>query len=135
MKIKYEFLTGESVEIEVSETIGKALTGIDKEAKNSDRRETRRHHSIDALGELGVQLAATSEELTDTIEMRETREALRQALGKLLPQQRKLVQKIYFDGKSISEIAHEEGVAPQSVHERLNRIYKRLRKILITIVE
>jgi RNA polymerase sigma-70 factor (ECF subfamily) len=93
MKIKYEFLTGETMEIEVSEPIGKVLIGIDKEAKNSDRRETRRHNSIDALTELGVQLAASSEELTDSIEAKETREALRQALDRLLPQQRELLGK------------------------------------------
>lgn len=135
MKIKYEFLTGETVEIEVSDAIGKVLTGIDKEGKNSDRRESRRHHSIDALAELGVQLATTSEEFADAIDARETGEELRQAFEKLLPQQRNLLKKIYFEDKSISEIAREEGVAPQSVHERLNRIYKRLRKILIKIVE
>lgn len=135
MKIKYEFLTGETVEIEMPETIGKVLTGIDKEAQNSDRRETRRHHSLDALAELGVQLAAASEEPTDLVEARETREALRKALNKLAPQQRQLLQKLYFEGKTIAEIAREEGVAPQSVHDRLSRIYNRLRKILITLIE
>jgi len=134
MKIKYEFLTGEAVEIEVSEAISKVLIGIDEEVKNSDRRESRRHHSIDALAELGIQLTATGEELAASIDARETGEELRQAFQKLLPQQRNLLKKIYFEDKSILEIAHEEGVAPQSVHERLNRIYKRLRKILIKII-
>lgn len=131
MKIKYEFLTGEAVEIEVSEAIGKVLIGIDKEAKNSDRRESRRHHSIDALDEIGVQLAATSEELADSIEMRETTEALRQALGKLLPQQRKLLQKLYFgDGRTIVDVAREEGVTISAISHRLDLIYKKLRKLL-----
>lgn len=131
MKIKYEFLTGEAVEIEVSEAIGKVLIGIDKEAKNSDRRESRRHHSIDALNEIGVQLAATSEELADSIEMRETTEALRQALGKLLPQQRKLLQKLYFgDGRTIVDVAREEGVTISAISHRLDLIYKKLRKLL-----
>jgi len=131
MKIKYEFLTGEAVEIEVSEAIGKVLIGIDKEVKNSDRRESRRHHSIDALAELGVQLAATSEELADSIEMRETTEALRQELGKLLPQQRNLLQKLYFgDGRTIADVAREEGVTISAISHRLDLIYKKLRKLL-----
>ncbi|WP_371371136.1 hypothetical protein [Sporomusa aerivorans] len=86
MKIKYGFVIGEMVEIEVPEVIGKVLIGIDKENQNSERQESRRHNSIDALAELGVQLAATCEELTDSIEAREAREALRHALDKLLPQ-------------------------------------------------
>lgn len=131
MKIKYEFLTGETVEIDVPETIGKVLTGIDKDAKNNDRRESRRHHSMDALTELGVQLAAASEELTDAIEVRETREALRQALDKLLPQQRKLLQKIYFgNGRTIADVAREEGVTVSAISHRLDLIYKKLRKLL-----
>lgn len=131
MKIKYEFLTGEAVEIEVSEAIGKVLIGIDKEAKNSDRRESRRHNSMDALTELGVQLAAASEELTDAIEAQETREALRQALGKLLPQQRKLLKKMYFgDGRTIADIAREEGVTISAISHRLDLIHKKLRKLL-----
>jgi RNA polymerase sigma-70 factor (ECF subfamily) len=130
MKLKYEFVTGETVEIEVSEAIGKVLTGIDKEAKNSDRRETRRHHSIDALTELGVQLAATGEELAVTVEVRETREALRQALDALLPQQRNLLRKIYFQNKSISEIAREEGVYESAIRNRLSKTLKRIKKNL-----
>ncbi|TCL37221.1 RNA polymerase sigma factor (sigma-70 family) [Anaerospora hongkongensis] len=131
MKIKYEFLTGEAVEIEVSEAISKVLIGIDEEVKNSDRRESRRHHSIDALAEIGVELAATSEELADSIEMRETTEALRQAIGKLLPQQRKLLQKLYFgDGRTIVDVAREEGVTISAISHRLDLIYKKLRKLL-----
>jgi RNA polymerase sigma-70 factor (ECF subfamily) len=130
MKIKYEFLTGETMEIEVSETIGKVLIGIDKEAKNSDRRETRRHNSIDALTDLGVQLAATREELTDSIEAKETREALHQALDKLLPQQRELLRQIYFEDKSISEIARAEGVYESAIRNRLSKALKRIKKFL-----
>jgi RNA polymerase sigma factor (sigma-70 family) len=62
--------------------------------------------------------------------MRETREALRQALGKLLPQQRKLLQKIYFEDKSISEIAREEGVYESAISNRLSKALKRIRKFL-----
>ncbi|MDF2568670.1 MAG: sigma70-ECF: polymerase sigma factor, sigma-70 family [Sporomusa sp.] len=131
MKIKYEFLTGEAVEIEVSEAIGKVLIGIDKEAQNSDRRESRRHNSIDAFAELGVQFATADEELVASIEARETKEALRQALDKLLPQQRKLLQIIYFgDQQTIADVAREEGVTVSAISHRLDLIYKKLRKLL-----
>lgn len=130
MKIKYQFVTGETVEIKVSERIGKVLIAIDKDMQNSDRRETRRHNSIDALAEQGIQVLDNSIELTSAIEARETKEALHDALNKLLPQQRELIQKVFFAGKSISEIAREEGVYESAIRNRLSKTIKRMKKFL-----
>ncbi|MDP4177157.1 MAG: hypothetical protein Q8900_02300 [Bacillota bacterium] len=47
MKIKYEFVTGETVEIEVPDDICEVLIEIEKYDYNSDYRETRRHNSIE----------------------------------------------------------------------------------------
>lgn len=48
MKIKYEFVNREIIEIEVPDGIGEISIAIDKEICNSDRRETRRHESYSA---------------------------------------------------------------------------------------
>ncbi len=42
MIIKYEFIDGKKVEIAVSTELGQVILQFDKEAKNNDRRETRR---------------------------------------------------------------------------------------------
>lgn len=46
MKIKYEFAT-ETTEIEVNEEWATILIDLDKQEFNNNRRETRRHNSLD----------------------------------------------------------------------------------------
>ncbi|CQR74997.1 RNA polymerase sigma factor [Sporomusa ovata DSM 2662] len=127
MKIKYEFVTGETVEIEVEENIGEVMAQIDRDIYRSNRRETNKHNSVEALEDKGIQLADESMDIPFFIEQQEMREALHNAMDKLLPQQRELIQKVFFTGKSISEIARAEGVDESSIRDRLKRIYKKLK--------
>jgi len=128
MKIKYEFVTGETVEIEVSDNIGEVMVQIDRDIYRSNRRETNKHNSVEMLEEKGVQLSDESIDIPFFIEQQEMKEALYKALDNLLPQQRELIQKVFFNGKSISEIARAEGVDESSIRDRLKRIYKKLKK-------
>ncbi len=41
MIVKYKFINGEKVEIEVSSDLSNTIVQIESEIKNSDRRETR----------------------------------------------------------------------------------------------
>lgn len=130
MKIKYEFLTGETVEIEVPENIEQVLIAVDKQTQNSNRRETRRHSSIEELQEKGVHLSDNRVNIPVIFEKQEMQEALYHALNKLLPQQRELIKKVFYEGMSISEIARAEGVNESSIREQLNRTYKKLKNNL-----
>ena len=65
MKVKYEFLTGEIVEVEVSNDIGEVSIELDREIYNSDQSETRRHTSYskgndkqEKFGDLSVNVEA-----------------------------------------------------------------------------
>jgi len=49
------------------------------------------------------------------------RAAIHKALKNLLPQQRELIHKVFFEGKSVSEIARAEGVDESSIRDRLKR--------------
>ena len=49
MEIKYEFVTGEVLKIEVADALGEVLLEFDRQEKNNDRRETRRHMSLDGM--------------------------------------------------------------------------------------
>ena len=51
-------------------------------------------------------------------------------MDKLLPQQQELVMKVYFQDKSITEIAREEKVTEGAIRDRLKKIYKKLKNIL-----
>ena len=61
---------------------------------------------------------------------REDMARLYSAMGALSPSQRELVKKVYFEERKITDIAHEEGVSKQSVHERVQRALKKLEKNL-----
>ncbi|WP_407312117.1 RNA polymerase sigma factor [Desulfosporosinus sp. SB140] len=130
MNIKYEFLTGETLEIEVTDDIGGVSIELDREIYNSDHRETRRHKSVENLQEQGIQLIDQKADVISTIEKLETSEILQNALAKLLPQQRELIQKVFFESRSIVTVAEELGITKQACNNRLNKIYKQLKKYL-----
>lgn len=131
MKIVYEFVTGESVEVEVTDGVAEVAASIDRDIKNNNRRERRIHSSVEELAESGIQLADDRVDIHSAVEEHEVKTALHKALDQLLPQQKELIQKVFFEGKSISETARAEGVDESSVRDRLKRIYKKLKNILI----
>ena len=136
MKIKYTFVTGEIVEIEVDDCLGAEIQAIDHQANLKDRAETRRHHSIEQLGEQGVHFADPKSNIAAVIELKETiaelrsdLEKLRAVIHSLQPQQQELVKQIYFEGKSMAEIARTEGVTPKAIQDRMNKIKNRIRNL------
>ena len=129
MKIRYEFVNGEISEIEVDDSLGELLVDFDRQEYNNDHKETRRHISLDGMeyeGELFISEADTADE----VERREEMARLFRAMEALTPSQRELVLKVYFEKMRISDIARAEGVSKQSVHERVGRALKRLKKSL-----
>lgn len=128
MKIKYEFLTGEFVEIEVPEAIGEVAIAIDKEIYNSNRRETCKHNSVEKMQEQGIHIADESVDVVSIVEQQEKNEVLYNALDKLLPQQLELIQKVFFEGKTMADIAREEGVSAKAIQNRINKIKTQLKK-------
>lgn len=130
MKIKYEFLTCEVVEVEVPEDMGEISIDLDRDIFNSNRRETRRHNSVEKLEEQGIQIADKNVDVVSIIENQETNKALYKALDKLSPQQKELIQKVFFEGTPIVVVAEELGITKQACNNRLNKIYKQLKKYL-----
>ena len=64
------------------------------------------------------------------VERREDMARLFSAMKALSPAQRELVEKVYFEGRSCASIAAEEGVDKSAISHRLERIHKKLKKIL-----
>ncbi len=130
MKITYKFVTGEVVEIDVPEAFAKISATIDRDIYNNNRRETRRHYSIDAMQEEGLQTIDLSIDIEAAVEEQEMSQDLHKALMELLPQQRELIHKIFYEGMSIAQIARDDGVSESAIRDRINRIYKKLKKYL-----
>ena len=127
MKITYEFVTGEVSGVEVDEHLGGMLLDLDRQQDNNDQKETRRHVSLDSMDYEG-ELFASEEDTEGEAVRREDMARLYSAMEALSPSQRELVEKVYFEGRKITDIAREEGVTKQSVHERVERALKKLKK-------
>lgn len=107
-------------------------TIIDEECNkptfNSHHRETRRHVALDALDPEGDHISDGTD-LERTI-CGDEREYLHQAIAQLTPDQQALIRKIYWEEIAQREIAKAEGVTDQALHNRMSRIYKRLKSLL-----
>ena len=117
MKITYEFVTGEISEVEVDERLGGMLLDLDRQQENNDQKETRRHFSLNGMDYEG-ELFASAEDTEGEAVRREDMARLYSAMEALSPSQRELVKKVYFEERKMTDIAREEGVTKQSVHER-----------------
>ena len=129
MKISYEFVTGEVSEVEVDERLGGMLLDLDRQQENNDQKETRRHFSLNGMDYEG-ELFASAEDTERTVEHREDMARLYSAMEALSPSQRELMKKVYFEERKITDIAAEEGVDKSAISHRLERIHKKLKKIL-----
>lgn len=129
MKIKYEFVNGETSEIEVDDSLGELLVDFDRQQYNNDHKETRRHVSLDGMDYEG-ELFTSAEDTEGELMRREDTARLMEAMEALSPSQRELLLKVYFNGRSLVSIAAEEGVDKSSISHRLERIYKKLKKFL-----
>ncbi len=129
MKITYEFVTGEVSGVEVDERLGGMLLDLDRQQENNDQKETRRHFSLNGMDYEG-ELFASAEDTERAVEHREDMARLYSAMEALSPSQRELVEKVYFEERKITDIAAEEGVDKSAISHRLERIHKKLKKIL-----
>lgn len=128
MKIKYLFATGETTEVEVNDEIGTIILDSRRKEKNRDRMEERHCYSMDAIEYEGVEYSdgTTPEtELLSKIESKRLSEALEHISVLQLERLCKLAE-----GKSIREIAREEGKHHSAIEESIEAARKKLKKFL-----
>lgn len=85
--------------------------------------------SIDTLEENGIELDKTSILAVSGIDGQNSEiEKLLIALEELTPKQKELIQKVFFEGIPQNEIAKQENVTPSAIRNRLQKIFKAIRK-------
>ena len=124
MKIKYEFVNG-TKEIEVDESTGNIIKDLNRQEYNNQKRETRRHCTIEKSLEFGTMPDDT--DLERDFICREEMKTLYAALNTLTADQKDLVNRVFFNGQSITSIAAEFGVTYQAIQQRLKTILKKLK--------
>ncbi len=130
MKIRYTFADGEISEVEVADELGGLLLDFERCEHNNNQTERRRHASLEAMDYEGKHFIDPSADIFEAMERDFSAEGLRRALETLLPQQRELLQQIFFEGITAAEIARQGGVNKSSIHKRLQRIYDHMKKTM-----
>ncbi len=130
MNITYEFVTGEKLEVEVRGNVADVSIEIDRDIYNSNQKETRRHNSIESMDDGGFQFKNTDYDIEVKVEKAESEDEVHMAVRTLLPSQQDLIEKVFYKNMKLVDIAADEGVTEAAVRNRLNKIYKKLKKIL-----
>lgn len=129
--MKYQYKTNTNiVEIEVDKKWVNVLIDLDRQEYNVNHKESRRHCSLDLYNRDGCEIPSNMNVLQEILRVNEI-ENLYKALQKLNPHQRRLIEQHYLCGISQTELAEQEGITPQAVHQTIDRALKKLKKILV----
>ena len=126
----YKFADGMKSVVEVDDELYGILIEMDRQEKYGNRREPRRHVSLETLTEMNVEPSYTDEYNFDEIFGGMDNERLQEAISQLLPTQQSLLNRLFVERQTVSEIAEKDGVAVCSISNRLARIYKKLKNFL-----
>ena len=127
--ISYKFCDGTINVVEVSDELAVEIAKMERETKNNDRCETRRHTSLDQASEReDTEIADESVNIEEDIIQNIELSKLHTAIKTLTPEQQELIRKVFFEEKTTIVIAKEYGISRQAVQNRLRKIYANLRK-------
>ena len=101
MKIKYKFVN-ETKEFEVDESTGNIVKDLDRREYNNNKKETRRHCSIEKSLEFGT--IPDDTDLERDFIYNEDLKKLNEILDTLTANQKDLVNRVFFNGQSITSI-------------------------------
>ena len=126
--IKYE-VNGTFVEVEVSDEFARQYEQIETEEKRVNRKETRRHQSLETLVESGFQIVDQESDIEEKAFQNDDIEQLYKAFAVLTEEQKWLIQQVFYYDRKQSEVAAELGIDPTAIRNRLRKIYDKIKKI------
>lgn len=136
MKYTYEFVNG-AQEVEISEEWATILEEMDREERLNNRRETRRHLRLHHFADCSTFLMCDTydpykmiDKWYDEQERQSEENKIMDAMNQLTEDQQKLVIEIFVKGVSKKEYAKREGVSAAAISRRIDRIRKKLEKLL-----
>ena len=128
-RIRY-FNGAKYVEIEVTEEFAEEYAAMEHRDKLIERKETRRHQSLDKSLEHGWDIPDPSADVALQAERNEEKARLSSALQKLTDKQRAVLLLYIDEGLSFREIGEKLGIHKDTVKEHYHAAIKNLRKIL-----
>lgn len=119
-------------DVEVTEEFAESYSEMKHREYLVNRKETRRHQSLDKSMEHGFDVADPKVNVFEQVKRRLWTEKLHKAIATLSLEQQELLRQVYFEYIPQKEIAERENVSTVAIHNRLERILARLKKILET---
>ena len=131
MKIKYEFVTGEKVYVDVNEEFEEIMLELDNELKNNNRKETEKHKSL-SLSDRNIELADLNSDVFEEVVMNINKDKLYKAISDLKPYEKELIHNLYLRKcpLTLSVYAKVLGVNENVIRKRLTNIKNKLRNLL-----
>ncbi len=115
----YKFADGTKSVVAVEDKLFEVLKGLDQAEKYGNRKETRRHVSLDELWDNGMNVPVFDEHTFGELFANLPNEELFEAVKNLAVEQKELLKKVFYERKRLKEIASEQKVTPQLISWRL----------------
>lgn len=112
--------------VQLTEEDGKRMIEIARESYNTERRETRRHVSLEAM-DPGERFFTEDYDPLNELDEGYRKQHLREALNALPQGQRDIVIKVYFLNRKQKDIAEEKGISPAAVSRQLSKAFDNIR--------
>ena len=130
VKIMYRFADGHVEEMDVEQEVAEALKELDRQEYNSNHRETRRHSALDALEYEGEYFVDQNYSVEGLVLRKQDIGDLLNAIHSLDAKQQELISAVFYQKRTVSQIAREFGVSQAAISQRLQTAIKNLRKLL-----
>lgn len=126
--IKYRFADGTTSEIEVTDEFYTLYAELVQQEKRNHWKETRRHTSLENLNENGIDFASPAADPLSVLIQQEDEKQIHNAIAALSDKQKRLVQAVFYEGKSLREIARQSDISHQALSKQLATVYKKIKK-------
>lgn len=127
----YYFADG-SKSVVTAQDVGQELINLlyemNEEEKHNNRKNTRRHISIEELVEHNAEPTETDHYFADAIFGDMQNEFFAEAVETLTTAQKRLVRQLYVEGYTQQDIAEMEGVKQQAISCRLQKIFSKIQR-------
>lgn len=127
MKINYKDADGKFIKLEVSDEVGTFYLSSVEEEKKNERRETRRHTSLESFT---YEDKRFFDDGTDLLADLIASETVSRAMSHLTERQQYLIRKTCLEGWKYTELAALEGVDESAIRQAVNRAKNKLKKFL-----
>ena len=122
----YRFVDGTKSVVTVEDKLFEFLKDMDKAEKYGNRKETRRHVSLDELREYGIDIPVFDEHTFGELFANSPNEELFESVKNLAAEQKELLKKVFYERKKLKEIAKEQKVTAQLISWRLRSTLEQL---------